>query len=131
MTCTHRPYLLCTRHLRKNILFAGATLLIAAPAHAEDYNWRACMFNGTSDPCDLAGSRYSATLTFRKDGKRIRVEKVGADYPCGDGSADECGKALITETNGRSTWASYRFASDSSTWSLRSTRGNIYVIPYN
>lgn len=111
-------------------LAAAAALLAAAPVQADNYHWRACTFNGGADACDLAGSAKSATLTFRKDGKQIRVESVGADHECGDNSADTCGKALIIESNGRTTWASSRLASDYSTWSLRSTRGNLYVIPY-
>lgn len=114
----------------KSILLAAAALLVAAPAQAVDYHWRACTFNGAADACDLAGSRHSATLSFRKDGKQISVEKVGMDHECGDGNADACSKALITDTNGRTTWDSYRVSTRRSCLWLRSSRGNRYAILY-
>ena len=97
-------------------------------AYAEQI-WQKCAFNNRLEDCDVAGSSYSFTVTYRRDGKQIQVEKVGSSHECGDGSTNECGKMLIVEPRERrTTWASYRQTSNAII--MRSSRGNTYNIPY-
>jgi hypothetical protein len=105
-----------------------SSVLPQRPAYAER-SWQKCAFNNRLEDCEVAGSSYSFTVTYRRDGKQIQVEKVGSSHECGDGSTHECGKMLITEPRERrTTWASYRQTSNAII--MRSSRGNTYNIPY-
>lgn len=102
--------------------------LVQQPAFAEPF-WQRCAFNTRREDCEIAGSSYSFTITYRSDGKQIQVEKVGSSHECGDGSSHECGTMLITEPKERrTTWATYRQTPNAII--IRSSRGNIYNIPY-
>jgi hypothetical protein len=102
--------------------------LFQQPVFAERA-WQRCAFNSSVEDCDIAGSSSSFTVTYRRDRKQIQVEKVGSSNECGDGSSHECGKMLITEPKERrTTWATYRQTPNAII--IRSSRGNIYNIPY-
>jgi hypothetical protein len=109
---------------------AGAALVIPPiPAGQAQTTWQTCSFNGRPEACLFAGGSTSVTITFRSDGKQIEMEKVGEPWTCGQGDQEECGKLLITEpSNGRTTLATYR--QTSSTFLVRSERGNTYSIPF-
>ena len=109
---------------------AGAALVIPPiPAGQAQTAWQTCRFNGRPEACLFAGGSTSFTLTFRSDGKQIEMEKVGEPWTCGQRDQEECGKLLITEpSNGRTTLATYR--QTSSTFLVRSERGNTYSIPF-
>ena len=110
---------------------AAASLTFAtAPVHA---NPRAndCHFNGKWEKCEIAGGSGSFTVTYASDRKKINIEKVGDPYPCSDGTADECGKLLITEPRERrTTWGVYRVISGGSAMTARSSRGNVYQFQF-
>ena len=113
-------------HCLAGVLFSAS--LHHPPAFAQRY-WQKCVFNARIEDCEFAGSSSSFTITYRSDGKQIQVEKVGASHECGDGSSHECGKMLITEPKERrTTWATYRQTPNAII--IRSSRGNIYNIPY-
>ena len=104
------------------------SILSLHSAHAERV-WQKCAFNNRLEDCEVAGSAYLFTVTYRLDGKQIQVEKVVSSHECGDGSTHECGKMLINEPRERrATWASYRQTSNAII--LRSSRGNTYRIPF-
>jgi hypothetical protein len=118
--------------MRKSVIavLAGACLSAAVeqPVVAQG-PWDICEFNGRKEQCMIAGGSSSFTITFRSDGKQIEVEKVGEPYSCGADDRHECGKMLITEPReGRTTLATYQQTSSHTT--IRSERGNVYVIPY-
>lgn len=105
-----------------------SVLLVQHPVFAER-TWQRCGFNSRVEDCDVAGNSSLFTVTYRRDGKQIQVEKVGSSYECGDGSSHECGKMLITEPKERRmTWATYRQTPNAII--MRSSRGNTYKIPY-
>jgi hypothetical protein len=114
-----------TLGVASNLLLSSSLLI--QPAFA-DRHWVKCSFNGRDEECEFAGSSSSFTVTYRSDRKKIEVEKVGSPFACGDGSSDECGKMLITETKERrTTWATYRITPNAVV--LRSQRGNNYRFP--
>ena len=90
-----------------------------------------CRFNGKWEKCEIAGGSGSFTVTYARDGKKINIEKVGDPYPCSDGTADECGKILITEPRERrTTWGVYRVVAGGSAMTARSSRGNVYQFQF-
>ena len=103
-----------------------ATASVQANPRAND-----CRFNGKWEKCEIAGSSGSFTVTYASDGKKINIEKVGDPYPCSDGTADECGKLLITEPRERrTTWGVYRVIAGGSAMTARSSRGNVYQFQF-
>ncbi len=110
--------------------FISGLVLAAAPVYA-DTATNACRFNGQWEQCVIAGGLSSFTVTYARDSKKINIEKVGAAYPCSDGTANECGKVLITEPRERrTTWGMYRVAGSGRTMTVRSARGNIYQFQF-
>ncbi|KEF41100.1 MAG: hypothetical protein ER33_13335 [Cyanobium sp. CACIAM 14] len=98
------------------------------PAARGQAAWERCSFNGRAEDCVLAGGSTSFTITYRRDGKRIEMEKVGEPYSCGPADREECGRMLITEpATGRTTLATYRQTAGE--LFVRSARGNSYRLP--
>lgn len=131
----NNPVVVLTQHRNRmtGLLPMAASTAIAfatAPVHA---NLRAndCRFNGKWEKCEIAGSSGSFAVTYASDGKKINIEKVGDPYPCSDGTADECGKLLITELRERrTTWGVYRVIAGGSAMTVRSSRGNVYQFQF-
>lgn len=97
-----------------------------SPAHSD--NWINCKFNGITELCSLSGGSKDFVVTYKSDGKQIRMERVGDDYSCLN-SSDTCGKMLITEIKEkRSTWAAFRMSEG--VIRVSSSRGNKYEFKY-
>ncbi len=113
-----------------SIAAASALAFSTAPVHANP-KANNCRFNGKWEQCEIAGGSGSFTVTYVSDGKKISIEKVGDPYPCSDGTADECGKLLITEPRERrATWGVYRVIAGGSGMTARSSRGNVYQFQF-
>lgn len=115
-------------HLR-HFLHHGLTISLIypySPAHSND--WINCKFNGITELCSLAGGSKDFVVTYKSDGKQIRMERVGGDYPCSTGDAT-CGKMLITEVKERrTTWAAFRMSEG--VIRVNSSRENKYEFKY-
>lgn len=115
-------------HLRHFLLQGLAIALIYPYSPAHSNNWINCKFNGISELCSLAGGSKDFVVTYKSDGKQIRMERVGDDYSCLTGDAT-CGKMLITEIKERrTTWASFRMSEG--VIRVNSSRGNKYEFKY-
>ena len=115
-------------HLRHFLLQGLAIALIYPYSPAHSNNWINCKFNGNSELCSLAGGSKDFVVTYKSDGKQIRMERVGDDYSCLTGDAT-CGKMLITEIKERrTTWASFRMSEG--VIRVNSSRGNKYEFKY-
>lgn len=122
----------CGNPAMRFLSIAAATALAFATASVHA-NPRAnnCRFNGKWEKCQIAGGSSSFTVTYASDGKIITIEKVGDPYPCSDGTADDCGKLLITEPRERrTTWGVYRVIAGGSAMTARSSRGNVYQFQF-
>lgn len=118
------------KHRLMPILATAALALSTASVQANPRD-NDCRFNGKWEKCEIAGSSGSFTVTYARDGKKLNIEKVGDHYPCSDGTADECGKILITEPRERrTTWGVYRVVAGGSAMTARSSRGNVYQFQF-
>ena len=113
----------------KHFLLCGLTIALILPySPAHSNNWINCKFNGITELCSLAGGSKDFVVTYKSDGKQIRMERVGDDYSCLTGDAT-CGKMLITEIKERrTTWASFRLSEG--VIRVNSTRRNVYELKY-
>lgn len=115
-------------HVR-NFLLQGLTIALIypySPAHSD--NWINCKFNGITELCSLSGGSKDFVVTYKSDGKQIRMERVGDDYSCSTGDAT-CGKMLITEIKERrTTWAAFRMSEG--VIRVNSSRGNKYEFKF-
>jgi hypothetical protein len=110
---------------------AGTALVFTTAPVLANPRANDCRFNGKWEKCEIAGGSGSFTVTYASDGKKINIEKVGDPYPCSDGTADECGKLLITEPRERrTTWGVYRVVAGGSAMTARSSRGNVYQFQF-
>ena len=121
---------LCANRMQlKHFLLCGLTIALILPySPAHSNNWINCKFNGITELCSLAGGSKDFVVTYKSDGKQIRMERVGDDYSCLTGDAT-CGKMLITEIKERrTTWASFRMSEG--VIRVNSSRGNKYEFKY-
>lgn len=113
----------------KSFLLQGLAIALIypySPAHSND--WINCKFNGITELCSSAGGSKDFLVTYKSDGKQIRMERVGNDYTCSS-QGDTCGKMLITEVKERrTTWASFRISEGGIR--VNSSRGNKYEFKY-
>lgn len=113
----------------KSFFIQGLAIALIYPySPASSNDWINCKFNGITELCRLAGGSKDFTVTYKSDGKQLRMERVGDDYSCSTGDAT-CGKMLITEIKERrTTWAAFRISEG--VIRINSSRGNKYEFKY-